>query len=269
MNWRAMRAIVQKDISVVVRSRGVFLPLIIVPTVLMIFIPLVLTVSLGSMGTDIAQFDRMLQSMPQNLLRTLEGFDERAKIIVLTLVYVMAPMYLVVPLMVASVIAADSFAGEKERKTLEALLYTPTTDRELFWAKLGSAWIPAIAVAWGSSLLYGLVANIAAWPLVGRLLFPNWMWLILAIFVAPAVAGIGLGTSVIVSARVSTFQEAYQLGGAVVLPIVLLIVAQVTGLMYLDSRMVLLLGMVFWIVCAVLIRHGSSLFTRSRLLARL
>jgi ABC-type Na+ efflux pump permease subunit len=38
--------------------------------------------------------------------------------------------------MVSSVLAADSFAGEKERKTLEALLYTPTTDRELFTAKL-------------------------------------------------------------------------------------------------------------------------------------
>ncbi|MFP4200602.1 MAG: ABC transporter permease [Clostridia bacterium] len=266
MNWRAMRAIMQKDIRVVTRSRGVFLPLIIVPTALMIFIPAVLALSLGNMGAEIAQFDRMLQSMPPNLLQTLEGFDERAQITILTLVYVMAPMYLVVPLMVASVIAADSFAGEKERNTLEALLYTPTTDRELFWAKLGSAWIPAIAVAWGSFLLYGLVGNIAAWPLVGRLLFPNWMWMILAIFVAPAVAGIGLATSVIVSARVSTFQEAYQLGGVIVLPVVLLVVAQVTGLLYLDSKMVFLLGIAFWIICAVLIRHGSSLFTRSRLL---
>ena len=70
-------------------------------------------------------------------------------LIVLILVYFFAPFYLILPLMVASVIAADSFAGEKERKTLEALLYTPTTDGELFLAKMLSAWTPAVAVAWG------------------------------------------------------------------------------------------------------------------------
>lgn len=45
-------------------------------------------------------------------------------------------------------------------------------------------------------------------------------------------AGLGLGTMALVSSKVRTFQEGYQLGGAVVLPILLLVVEQVTGVLY-------------------------------------
>ena len=39
--------------------------------------------------------------------------------------YLLAPLFLIVPLMVSAVLAADAFAGEKERKTLERLLHLP------------------------------------------------------------------------------------------------------------------------------------------------
>ncbi len=47
-------------------------------------------------------------------------------------------------------------------------------------------------------------------------------------------AGLGLGTMALVSSKVRTFQEGYQLGGAVVLPILLLVVGQVTGVLLLQ-----------------------------------
>ena len=174
-------------------------------------------------------------------------------------------MYLILPLMVASVIAADSFAGEKERKTMEALLYTPTTDRELLAAKLLSAWVPAIVVSWGGFVIYSIVANIAGWSVMGRIWFPNWTWVILALWVAPAIAGVGLGATVIVSARVNTFQEAYQLGALVILPVLLLVVGQATGVIYLQTVFVLLLGLFFWLVDAVLIWLGARSFRRTEL----
>ena len=170
------------------------------------------------------------------------GLNEAQTIVVLMLVYMLAPMYLILPLMVSSVIAADSFAGEKERKTLEALLYTPTTDGELLLAKMLAAWLPALAIAWAGFVLYGTVANLAAWPTMGRIFFPNLMWIVLALWVAPAVAGLGLGVTVLVSVRAQSFQEAYQLGAMVVLPIMLLVIGQATGVMYFSTWLVLLLG---------------------------
>jgi ABC-2 type transport system permease protein len=45
---------------------------------------------------------------------------------------------------------------------MEALLYTPTTDRELFVAKPLSGWLAAIAVALVGFVLYVIMANAAA-----------------------------------------------------------------------------------------------------------
>lgn len=53
----------------------------------------------------------------------------------------------------------------------------------------------------------------------------------------------GLGTMALVSSKARTFQEGYQLGGAVVLPILLLVVEQVTGVLYFSLPVVALLGL--------------------------
>ena len=185
--------------------------------------------------------------------------------VVYLLVYMIAALYLLLPTIVAIGFAADSFAGEKERKTLEALLYTPTTDWELLLGKLLSAWLPALAVAWGGFLLYTVMANLAAWPVMGRLFFPTTMWVILAVWVAPAAAALGLGTTVLISSRARTFQEAYQLGGVVVLPMVGLLAAQVFGGMVFSAWLVALLGLLFWAIDAALLWFGRRAFRRSKL----
>jgi ABC-type Na+ efflux pump permease subunit len=106
------------------------------------------------------------------------------------------------------------------------LLYTPTTDWELLLGKLLSAWLPALGVTWGGFLLYSVMANLATWPVMGRLFFPTTTWVILAVWVAPAAAGLELGSMVLISSRARTFQEANQLAGMVTLPLFMLLGAQ-------------------------------------------
>ena len=268
MNWRAVRAVVRKDLKVVLQNKGVSIPMIVVPMVILLALPALAAFApaLQSVpGTPFAGLDNFVENMPAGLQAELDGLDEAQTMVVLILVYILAPMYLILPLMVASVIAADSFAGEKERKTLEALLYTPTTDGELFLAKLLSAWLPALGVAWFGFILYSVVANLAAWPTMGRIFFPNLMWLILAVWVAPAVAGLGLGVTVLVSVRAQGFQEAYQLGAVVVVPILLLVIGQATGLMYFSTWLVVLLGLLFWVVDLLILWYGGRTFRRQQL----
>lgn len=272
MNARAIQAIVRKDLKVVLQSKGVLIPLIIVPVLMFIGLPAVLVTLASTVGKSAeatAQMDALLQRMPPDLLAELAGYTVPQKMIVLGLVYFLAPMYLLVPLMVASAIAADSFAGEKERKTLEALLYTPMTDAELFLGKVCSAWLPAMAIGLAGFVLYGLVANLAAWHLMGRLFFPNAMWIVLVLWVAPAFAALGLNVSVLISARVRTFQEAYQIGAVVVVPVLMLLIAQITGAMYFSLSWVLLLGLLLWGVDAVLLWLGGRSFQRGEIIARL
>ena len=268
VNWRAVKAIVRKDLKVVLQNKGVSIPMVVVPVIILVALPALAAFApaLQSMpGTPFAGIDNFIQSMPDGLRAELAGLDEAQTMVVLILVYILAPMFLILPLMIASVIAADSFAGEKERKTLEALLYTPTTDQELFLAKLLSAWLPALAVAWFGFILYSVVANLAGWSTMGRIFFPNPMWVILAVWVAPAVAGLGLGVTVLVSVRAQGFQEAYQLGAIVVLPILLLVIGQATGVMYFSTWLVLLLGLLFWVVDLLILWFGGRTFRRQKL----
>jgi ABC-type transport system involved in multi-copper enzyme maturation permease subunit len=276
-NWRAIRAIIRKDLRVALQSKAVLLPMIIVPVVLVVLLPaLVALVPLGLQTIDPAVSQRESADLaelwaiaPVALKEELAGYALEQAVIVFMLLYLFAPLYLIVPMMVSSVIAADSFAGEKERKTLEALVYSPTSDQELLLAKLLAAWLPGVAVALGAFVLYGVVVNLAAWPLVGRIFFPNAMWLLLAFWVAPATAALGLSITVMVSARVNTFQEAYQMGSLVVLPIIMLLIGQMSGAFYLHVGFVALLGLALWLLDALLFWLATQHFRRSRLIERL
>ncbi len=272
MNTRAMRAIVRRDLKIVGQTKGVLLPMIVVPVLMMIVLPAVLVavpVLVPDVASELDDLSAMLAAMPDGLRQSLIGYTPAQQWVVLTVLYMLAPLYLIAPLMVASVIAADSFAGEKERKTLEALLYTPTTDLELYAAKLLSAWLPAVAIAWIGFVLYGLVANIGAWPVMGRIYFPNLSWVLLAFWVSPAIAALGLGVSVLVSVRVSSFQEAYQLGAVVVVLVVGLMIGQISGVIYFSVGLVAVLGAILWLAAAATLWVGSHSFQRGQVLARL
>ena len=276
MTWRAVWAIVSKDLSTVVRNRGVRIPLLITPVIILVLLPVLLVggagflVSSGTVPIDAvgaSPLDRLAD--PELQQRVTSDVPAAGVWAVFILEVFLAPLYLLVPLVVATVIAADSFAGERERGTLEALLHTPTRDRDLIAAKFLAAWLPAIAVAWVGFAVYSVLANVLAWPSVGRVFFPTPTWLLLAFWVAPAVSALGLGVMVIVSGRVRTLQAAHQIGSLIVLPVVLLLVAQLGGVLLFEPRLVAAMGLLLWLMAALALRIGSRALRRERLAARL
>ncbi len=269
MNWKAVQAIVRKDLKVVFQNKGVSIPLIVAPIfMLVVLMPgaAALAPSLGYLDTaDVVWLDKLVEVMPATLQAALPVNDATQMFVVVLLVYGAAALYPLVPLMVVTSVAADSFAGEKERKTLEALLYTPTTDGELLLGKLLSAWLPALGITWGGFLLYSVAANLAAWPVMGRLFFPTTMWVILALWVAPAMAALGLGAMVLVSSRARTFQAASQLSAVVVMPGFMLFGTLLIGVMSFSAWLMALMGLLLWAVDAALLWFGRRSFRRTKL----
>ena len=111
-------------------------------------------------------------------------------------------------------------------------------------------------------------ANAVSWGIVDGLVVPNTLWLVVIFWVAPAVATLGLGIMVRVSARCRTTQEANQLGGAVILPLIFVAVGQSTGLLLVDVPVALGIGAVIWAVAIALVARGAQLFTRDRVAGR-
>jgi len=256
------QAIVAKDLTAVRRSKAVMLPMLLVPTLLMVVLPLVVGLAATSRASGVETF---LADFPDEVVEPIISLPQEQQLVVLVNGYLLAPLFLIVPLMVSAVLAADAFAGEKERRTIEAMLHLPITDRQLYIGKLATAYIPALAVSWAGFAAFAIVSNAVAWPVMGRLFIPTRLWLVMIFWVAPAVAGLGLGVMVRVSARARTTQEANQLGGAVILPLIFIAVGQATGLLLVSLPTAVLIGAVIWMVALWLNVRGASKFTREAL----
>ena len=262
-----MRAIIAKDLLAVRRSKAVVIPMLAVPILLLILLPLF--IGLGARSAANPDVSDILASMPGDLARPILELPAHEQLIVLVNGYLLAPLFLIVPLMVSAVLAADAFAGEKERKTLESLLHLPLRERDLFHAKLLTAFIPALAVSWIGFLCFCVVANGVAWPVMHRIFVPTKLWLVMILWVGPAVATLGLAVMVRVSARARTSQEANQLGGAVILPLIFLSVGQSSGLLLAPLPVAIAIGALIWLVAVLLVRGGSKRFTRDALAAKI
>ncbi|MCB0971806.1 MAG: ABC transporter permease subunit [Acidimicrobiales bacterium] len=266
VDWTAVGALVRRDLAAVGRSKAVVLPMLLVPFVLLVLLPL--SVGLAANGGSL-DVDRFLDLLPGRLAAPILDAPEHERLVILVLGYLVAPLFLIVPLMVSAVLAGDAFAGEKERKTLETLLHLPVRDRDLYIAKLLVGFLPSVAVSWIGFALFCVVSNASAWPVMERIFLPTRLWAIVILWISPAVAALGLGIMVRVSVRVNNTQEAQQLGGAVVLPLVILAVGQTTGLLLAGATTALVVGAILWVIAIVLNVRGARAFTRDRMAARL
>jgi ABC-2 type transport system permease protein len=276
MNRTAVWAITRKDLVSVLRNKGVRTPLLVAPIIILVVLPLLLIgggevlAQGGAVPLDDVAAAPFQQLSDVELQEQVTGaVPEGARWGVFVLEVFIAPLFLLVPLVVATVIAADSFAGERERGTLEALLHTPTTDRELLTGKFLAAWLPAVWVAWVGFAVYSVLANVLMWPRLGVVFFPSPTWLLLAFWVTPAISALGLGIMVIASSRVNSLQAAHQVGSLVVLPILLLLVVQISGTMLLAPALVTVMGALLWLTAVVALYAGSGSLKRQALAVRI
>lgn len=270
-NWRGIRAVVNKDLRQILTNKMVLLPFIVLPILLMVLMPLFLVLLPVIAAGDIDQTDLvgLLKTMPISLKQPLAGLSVQQVWVFLSANYMFMPMFLVLPLMAAGIVAADSIAGEKERKTLEGLLYTPLSDTELFVAKVLVALVPAVILVIGSFILYAVTVNAGGFQTMHRLFFPQPSWWPLVFFVAPGVSLAGLGATVLVSSKAKTFMAAQQSAVLLVLPVIFIMVGQFAGLFFLSPGVVWLVGIAFWAIGAIFITIGAKTFTRSELIARI
>lgn len=266
---RAM-LVYNKDWLEMKRNWQIIGPILIVPLIMTVVLPLILFYVpsiLGTSGFNVPQ--SLLDRLPPNVSMEIAGMEPLQSMIYIFAVYFFAPFFLIIPLMASSVLASDSFAGEKDRKTIEALLATPIEDSEMLLGKILVSFIPSILVTFLAFAAYATVVNLAAYGLFGgKLLLPNLLWLILIFGVTPCVALAGIGVTVIVSTRVKGFREAQQISALLVLPILLLIFGEIAGALFFGPAMLALLILVFAAADVVVFWVGLRLFRREEIIAK-
>ncbi|HEX3043395.1 MAG TPA: ABC transporter permease [Bacillota bacterium] len=257
----AQKAMIYKDIKEVLGSTQMLVPMIVVPVVMVVILPLMLLIGAKFGATGINGMDQMVKIFGAKI-----HSQTNAQILIeIGLNYMFPVFFLLIPVMCSSILGASSFIGEKERKTMESLLYTPLKIQELFTAKVIGTAIPAYAVTLLSVFVFGIVMDVGGWFYFHKLIFPNIKWIILIIGVAPAVTLLGINFMVLVSAKANTFQEAQQMSALIILPIIFLLIGQMTGLFMLSEVILLIVGAVIYIVDYFLIKNATKKFTAEKL----
>jgi ABC-type Na+ efflux pump permease subunit len=262
---KSEKALIYKDINEITSSKRVILPMTIVPLILIVIMPIGLFIGVNFIGNDASMITK-LAPLLKKLPYEYASYSE-AQLLIKVMINFMFPSYfLIIPIMCSGVIGASSFVGEKEHKTLESLLYTPISMEQLLRAKILGVLIPSYVITLISFLVFGVICNIGGFMYFGGLIFPDIEWLIIIFWISPAINLLSLIFTVMVSAKSETFQEAQQVSGLLVLPVILVLIGQMTGVLLISNLVMFIAGGVLLILDYILIKRISSKFIPEKLI---
>ncbi|WP_390622721.1 ABC transporter permease subunit [Clostridium argentinense] len=259
------KALIYKDVKDITSSKQVLIPMIIVPLIFVIIFPTIVLLFLHFSPDSVKtlkDFDSLISKLPQ----TYKTLTTEQMVLTILTNYLFPSFFLLIPIMCSTLLGASSFVGEKEHKTMETLLYTPISMEELFKAKLLGVFIPTYVITLMCSIIFGIIINIGGLLYFHKLIFPNIKWILLILYLTPAVAILGLTFTILISAKSKTFQEAQQLAGLIVLPIILLVIGQITGILLLTNMVLIIIGTIILIIDYILLQKIAKNFTAENLI---
>lgn len=270
MNAQRIRTLMGKDLRELGANPMVVIPMVIVPMVMCIVLPggiLVAALTAGARqgARGLEQIEKLVTVYPVPAALT----EPLHRLLYVVLNYTFMPLFMIVPLMVASLVAANAIVGEKERKTLETLLCTPLTNRELIVSKLLVSFLPAVVLSWAVFAVFFAFANGISLALIHRWMVTSLIWLPSLLLLSPAISMVALSLTLMVSLKAKSFQSAQQVAALVVLPLVAVVFAQITGLVTLNALYVVGLSLLLFAVAAVLILRVLPRFTREGIISTL
>ena len=176
-------------------------------------------------------------------------------------------LFMLIPTVVPLTMAIYSVIGEKSARTLEPLLATPVGVADLLFAKSLASTVPSVLVTWAAYAIYlGSVSVIGSQAAVNAVTASRW---VLAIVVmVPLVTLLSVNLGILISTRVNDVRVAQQIGGLVVVPVVGLGIAQVTGRVVLDNGAFLQMTLILIAVDVAVFWFARVAFQRENILVR-
>lgn len=262
-----MTAIIRKDIRSITVNKRMFSTLFIVPMVLVVVVPSIFILLLHFMPQEVDEFQQMLAMMPLSMQPgSSDGSGVEIAMVSMILNYVMPVFFLMIPIMAASIMAASSFVGEKEKRTLETLLYSPISVKQIFQAKVLAAFLLSMMVSLASFVVMTLVVETELYLLNGALLLPDGKWLLILLWLSPVISLIAITIIVRFSAKAQSMEDAQQGVVFLLIPIILLVGGQFSGILLINAWILVGLGAICTLVAWLLLKKAVGRFSYEELL---
>jgi len=181
-------------------------------------------------------------------------------------VLVIPTLFMIFSLASISILTADSFAGEKERKTIEALFASPISDSELFLGKLLASFIPSIILTYLFYIVAIVIINLATADIFGSLWYPT-IEAGLAVFViTPLYAFLGMTLVIWGSSRASNVRDASNYAGILIIPALIFILSIMTGIIVFSIYYIIIIAIILTLIDIVTFYLCYKTFNRERLI---
>lgn len=257
-----IKTIIRKEWAEVFKNRMVLFTIIFMP-LLLTALPLIILYA-----TRDASVGDMSAEMPAQIAQLCKDGLSMGECFQVYMVSQFMIMFMMIPLFIPVNIAAYSVVGEKTTRSLEPLLATPITTAELLAGKNLASSIPAVAASWIGFAVFAVGTFLISGNqrLTEALLDP--MWLLAIILVGPLLALLSVNFSIMVSSRVNDPRVAEQLSAVVILPLLALFFGQISGLVILNSKLILGIAAGLILLDSILIYLAIRLFERENILTR-
>ena len=255
-------AVVQREFREILRNRLLLLT-VVVPPLILTAMPIVLLAVAGQVTGRVppGAVEQIVASHPD--WADMTG----PQVIAAFALQQFLATFLILPAYIPLAIATYSIVGEKQTRSLEAVLATPIRTTELLAGKAIASLAPGIASAWISYLaMVGLAVGLLGGRLSLVLAEPTWFAAVFAL--GPAIGLVSVTAGIVVSSRVNDPRVAQQIGAVILLPIIGLVVLQSIGTFLLDVPAYLAIALVVFVIGLIGIRIGAALFGRETILTR-
>ncbi len=250
-NLRNAWKIFSKDWKEMRHNRQLFLTVLLFPLIIAIGLPLMMMGTLVADGIPPAEIYEIFQVEIGGMMKL---------------------QFLLIPVMVCAMIAGDSLAGEKERKTAETLVVLPVSAKEIFVGKMLAALVPALLYAVIGFVIMGVLSNLlvldaikAGAPLI---IFADLAFWVTAFVLSPVFVLVMIQVVVVISARLSTAKSAQQVSMVFAVPIFAIMFTSFTGPGNIsDVGFLLMVSAILLGIAILLANFGGKTINKERFIA--
>ncbi|EQD34446.1 ABC-2 type transporter, partial [mine drainage metagenome] len=190
-----------------------------------------------------------------------------SSVVIIDLLSAFAFFFVLLAALLPLYLSSYSLVGEKTEKSLEPLLATPMSDSEILVGKYLASLIPVIIALYIGMTLFIVLSDLLTYKFIGYYFYPNQTSDVLMFLDAPLAMLYGIGFGTLASARASGVQTSYQLGGASLIPFLILYVlgeAQIVDLANISN--ILYIGAALFIAFILVFYVGKKSFNREKIL---
>ena len=262
--------IMKKDWKGTIRTKELFFAIILFPILFTVVMPILMMIGVLFAPLEFAEsfgdinMYRQLLAIPEHYNIYLFGAVVMTKMMVL-------PMFLFVPGVMSSIISSDSFAGEKERKTMENLALLPITKTELIVGKVLTSFLPSFIITIGCFIGTGIIINLMFLQyLEGNILiFTDLGDVLVGFLLGPLLAFFNIQISVMISSRSKDLKSAQGVSGSLITPVLAVFFVQMFNPAFLSPMMVLIISGIMGFLCAILVKIANRLLDIEKLILTL